>query len=166
MKLVKQDETSFTFLIGKREKEVLIALLLRYPVLSTNHYRARHPAQSKEAATDDDLLRESLAEQQRDSRRHLEDWLKTENRFRDSDLGFLFSITPAEMEWLLQILNDIRVGSWVALGQPDGHAPPATPLTEESMQLAWALDMAGLFQHVLLHALQPADPPEPAKAAE
>jgi hypothetical protein len=155
VKLVKHDDTAFTFLIGKRERDLLIALLLRYPVLSTNHFRARHPARTAEAGSDDDLLREALADQQKESRKHLEDWLKVEGRFTASDPGFNFTLTSAEVEWMLQVLNDIRVGSWVQLGAPDGKAPPPAPLTEQTMQLAWALEMAGLFQHAFLQALEP-----------
>lgn len=157
MKLQKQDENSFTFLIGKRERDLLVALLLRYPVLSSAHFRKRHPAQSAEARSDDELLRDALADQQKESRRNLEEWLKEPNRFEETELGLSFTITAGEMEWLLQVLNDIRVGSWVQLGEPDGKTLPSAQLTEEQMQLAWSLELAGLFQHVLLQAIEPAD---------
>jgi hypothetical protein len=82
--------------------------------------------------------------------------LKTEGRFQESDRGFTFTLSATEMDWMLQVLNDVRVGSWVQLGEPDGKAPPPAELTEQTMQLAWAIEMAGLFEHELLQALQTA----------
>jgi hypothetical protein len=154
LKLLKHDPHALTFLVGKRERDMLSALLLRYPVLSSAHYRKRHPAGSTEAGVDDDLLRDALSDQQKETRRHLEEWLKSEGRFQETDLGYSFSLTLAELEWMLQILNDIRVGSWVQLGEPDGKSPPKIEMTESTVQLAWALEMAGLFQHHLLEAVQ------------
>ena len=153
MKLVKQDEKSLTFLVGKRERDVLVALLLRYPVLATTHFFDRKPPQSRETAQDDALLQEALAEQQKASRKLLEEWLKQEGRFLETDLGYTFTLSTTEVEWMLQVLNDVRVGTWVQLGEPNGKTPPAIELTEESMHRVWALEMAGLFQHRLLEAL-------------
>jgi hypothetical protein len=166
LKLVKQADTSFTFHIGKRERDLFIALLLRYPVLSSAHFNKRQPEQGSGLASDDSLLAEALGDQQKESRKHLEEWLKAEGRFQETDPGFNFTLSSAEVEWILQVLNDIRVGSWVALGEPDGKTPISEPLTENTMQLAWALEMAGHFQHIFLSSLDPIGPPEPAAPSE
>jgi hypothetical protein len=63
LKLLKQDDQSFTFRIGKRERELFLAILLRYPVLSTQYFEKRRSAPSEETSADDALLREALAEQ-------------------------------------------------------------------------------------------------------
>ena len=33
--------------------------------------------------------------------------------------GLQLTLSGPEIEWLLQVLNDVRVGSWIALGSPD-----------------------------------------------
>jgi hypothetical protein len=156
VKLIKREEAHYTFLIGKREREMFFALLRRYPVVIGAHYRTRHPVKTDEAKKNQQLLEEALAEQQKENRKQLELMLKQNGRFVENDLGFTFRLNESEMEWLLQVLNDIRVGSWVQLGEPNPDASPQLPLTEQNMQLAWAMEMAGLFQHSLLEATQSA----------
>jgi hypothetical protein len=155
VKLIKREEAHYTFLIGKREREMLFALLRRYPVVIGGHFRTRHPAKSDEAKKNQQLLEETLAEQQKENRKQLELMLAQNGRFAENDLGFTFRLNDSELEWLLQVLNDIRLGSWVQLGEPNPDASPQIALTEQNMQLAWAMEMAGLFQSSLLEATQP-----------
>jgi len=152
VKLIERTDAAFTFLIGKRERELLVSLLRRYPVLIAGHFRSRHPSKSTDSRKDMDLLEEALAEQQRENRRNLEEILNQPGRFKENDLGFTFNLSSSELEWFLQVLNDIRVGSWVQLGEPDTNARQLPDLSEQNMQLAWAMEMAGLFEHSLLEA--------------
>jgi len=131
----------------------MVALLRRYPVMIAAHYRARHPARTPEAKKNQELLEDALAEQQNENRRNLEVLLKEPGRFTEHALGFVFKLSYPEVEWLFQVLNDIRVGSWIQLGEPDPDKAPPAQATEENVQLAWALEMAGLFEHVLLEAI-------------
>jgi hypothetical protein len=157
VKLIKRDEKHCLFLIGKREREMLFSLLQRYPMTLAGHYQKRHPSNSEDAQKNQDLLEEALAEQQQENRRHLEQMLADPGRFTENDLGFSFRLSLSEIEWLLQVLNDIRVGSWIQLGQPDPKSPAATPrLNEQTMMLAWSMEIAGLFQGSLLEATQTA----------
>ena len=57
----------------------------------------------------------------------------------------------------LQVLNDIRVGSWIQLGEPDPMSEMSQPLNEQTMILAWTMEIAGLFQNSLLEAAHSAD---------
>jgi hypothetical protein len=152
VKLLNRSETAFTFLIGKRERDLFLTLLRRYPILSTAHYRAKGGAKSESARANQELLEEALAEQQRENKRNLEEMLAQPNRFQESELGFTFTLSPYELEWVLQVLNDIRVGSWVQLGEPDINTRELPELSEQNMQSAWAIEMAGLFEHTLLEA--------------
>ena len=154
MKLIKRDESHYVFLIGKREREMLFSLLRRYPVIIGGHFRTRHPPKSDEGKKNQQLLEESLAEQQRENRKQVEAMLNEKGRFKENDLGYTFRLNESEVEWMLQVLNDIRVGSWIQLGEPDPDAGAKLPLTEENMQLTWGMEIAGLFQHALLEASQ------------
>lgn len=156
MKLIQREQGYCSFLIGKREREMLFSLLKRYPVISGTYFNNRHPAKSEEAKKNQELLQEALAEQQKENRKQLEQMLAESGRFVENDLGYTFRLSNAEVEWLLQVLNDIKVGSWVHLGEPDAKKPSSAPLTEHSMMIAWSMEIAGLFQHSLLEAVQPA----------
>ena len=160
MKLLKREETHCSFLIGRREREMLLALLQRYPVMAAAHFRTRNPPKTDEAKQNQELLEEALAEQQKDNRKHLEQMLAENGRFIENDLGFTFRLSYFEIEWMLQVLNDIRIGSWIQLGEPDLSSPNAPPLNEQTVLLAWAMEIAALFQHSLLQAAQPAEPAE------
>jgi hypothetical protein len=153
MKLLQRDESGVIFLLAKRERELMISLLRRYPVMIAAHFRARHPARTAEARKNQELLEEALAEQQTENRRNLEQMLSDAGRFAEDELGFTFRLTFSETEWLLQVLNDIRVGSWIQLGEPDAKEKAAPAATEENVQLAWAMEMAGFFEHSLLEAV-------------
>lgn len=162
MKLLSREDGEVTFLIGKREREMLFTLLKKYPVLPASHFRKGAETGKKERS-DAELLEEALAEQQRDNRRRLEQMLKEQGRFEEDELGYRFRLSPPEMEWLLQVLNDIRVGSWALLGGPDlqesfflNQVKP----DEQSVQLAWSMEVAGLFQHSILQAFEPAETTE------
>ena len=136
---------------------MLFSLLRRYPVMLGAHFRTRHPPKTEESKKNQDLLEEALAEQQKDNRKQLEQMLAEAGRFTENDLGYTFRISHSEIEWLLQVLNDIRVGSWIQLGEPDPSAAASIQLNEQTMLLTWAMEIAGLFQHALLEATQTAD---------
>lgn len=157
MKLIKRDDTHCSFLIGKREREMLFSLLQRYPVMLAAHFRTRHPPKSEESKKNQDLLEETLAEQQKENRKQLEQMLAAKGRFTENGLGYTFRLSHSEIEWLLQVLNDIRLGSWIQLGEPDPNATASVPLNEQNMLLAWAMEIAGLFQHALLEATHTAE---------
>jgi hypothetical protein len=123
-------------------------------VVIGGHFRARHPVRTDESQKNQQLLEEALAEQQRENRAQLEAMLNQNGRFAENDLGYTFRLGSSDIEWLLQVLNDIRVGSWVQLGEPNPDTSAQIPVTEQNMQLAWAMEMAGLFQHSLLEAIQ------------
>jgi len=157
VKLIKRDYQYCSFLIGKREREMLFSLLQRYPVMLAAHFRTRHPPKTNESKKNLELLEESLAEQQKENRVQVEQMLAQKGRFTENDLGYSFRLNYSEIEWLLQVLNDIRLGSWIQLGEPDPNATASVPLNEQNMLLAWAMEIAGLFQHALLEATHTAE---------
>ena len=72
-------------------------------------------------------------------------------RFGHTETGARLSLSPAEVEWLLQVLNDIRVGSWVILGSPEEKPAELNATTAPHFL---AMEMAGYFQMQLLEALE------------
>ena len=136
---------------------MLLSLLQRYPVISSAHFRTRHPAKSEAGGNNHELLEEALAEQQRENRKQLEQMLNEPGRFVENDLGYTFRLSFSEVEWLLQVLNDIRVGTWIQLGQPDPKTDFTEDVDEKTIVLAWTIEIAGLFQHALIQASETAD---------
>jgi hypothetical protein len=81
----------------------------------------------------------------------LQTLLADPHRLDRTDLGARLSLSPAEAEWFMQVLNDIRVGSWILLGSPDGKPLELTP---EKAPHFVAMERAGYFQMQLLAALE------------
>ena len=83
--------------------------------------------------------------------------LNEPDRFRTVKSGFELTVTRAQAEWLLQVLNDVRVGSWLALGEPEEDEAPE--VTEDNARFLLTLELSGLFQSLLLVALDDEGPP-------
>lgn len=118
MKLVEQDGGRRVFALSGREKTLLERLLAFFPLRSVEGARlTREPSEAMADA--DELLRESLGER----RVELASWMRLHlsegEVFQKAASGWRLQVTDADLERLLQILNDLRVGSWVRLGCPE-----------------------------------------------
>jgi hypothetical protein len=156
VKLLRANKSSFVFQLDSREKDLLLETLKLYPLVPASHHRL-----TKAAAQSDEnqrLLEESLAEQRTENRRHVEALLNTPGRWKPSGKKFLLKVQFAEMEWLLQALNDVRVGSWIALGEPDDTKPPQ--LTPENFRYLVTMEVCGAFESLLLAAFGETESPD------
>jgi len=53
----------------------------------------------------------------------------------------------------LQVLNDVRVGSWIALGSPDPESGKKILFNEKLLPHFRTMELAGAFEMVFLDAL-------------
>jgi hypothetical protein len=152
VKFVKADgDNNLVFQLGRREKALLLELLKLYPVIPSAHYRISGTP-SPEPDPNQQLLEESLAEHRNENARELDAMLHEPGRFQDTPAGYRLVLSPSSVEWLLQVLNDIRVGSWLHLGSPDEKKGKHLHLTLDNARYLWAMEMSGVFQSVLLAA--------------
>jgi hypothetical protein len=139
------------FHLGPREKDLLFQTIKLYPLVPASHYQL---SKSKNAAQSDEnqrLLDESLAEQRQQNRKQVLELLNDPQRLRETKSGFELKLAPTQMEWLLQVLNDVRVGSWLSLGEPEPGKEPE--LTEQNARFLLAMELCGAFESMLLAAL-------------
>jgi hypothetical protein len=151
VKLVRQAKDHWVFHLSKREKDLLLDVLKGYPCVPPAHHRLTKGARLQDQEANQRLLDEALAEQRAENRRLLDAWVGDGRQWKEIDKGWHLSLTPADVEWLLQVLNDVRVGSWVMLGSPD---PWHGDLTEETAPHLLAMELAGAFQSVLLAVIR------------
>lgn len=150
MKLLRRTAEQFVFQLGKREHRALAEMLAHYPLVPPAHHRIGDAASPPGAETQR-LLDEALAEQREANRKQVSALLAPPHCQTSPGKGWELTITPAQLECLLQVLNDVRVGSWLLLGEPEaGHIPA---ITTENLRYLAALEVCGLFQSVLLAAL-------------
>lgn len=151
MKLIRSDQRGFVFHLGKREKQLLLQTLQLYPLVPASHHRLAKTGDSPEDDDRQRLLDEALAEHRRENRRQLLAMLNEQNRFQEAENGFQLNLGAPQIEWLLQVLNDVRVGSWLALGEPEQGDEPQP--NKNNAHCFLALEICGLFESALLAAL-------------
>jgi len=154
VKLIKRDGDNFVFHVGKREKRLLFDVLKIYPLVPGAHHRVSKTAGTKQFEENQKLLEDALAERKQENRRQLLALLKGEERFRETEGGYRLTLGAAQMEWLLQVLNDIRVGSWLILGEPDEKQGKSIQVNAENLRHYAAMEFCGLFQMTLLNAFE------------
>jgi hypothetical protein len=153
VKLIRTRQQKHVFDLGRKEKQLLLAVLGRYPVVPPAHQRLSKSAPADGHDSNQRLLDEALAEHRRENAGQLRELLRDTRRFRDTETGCRVTLSAADLEWLLQVLNDIRVGSWIRLGSPENDLRDFE-LNETTAPHAWAMELAGYFQMNLLEALE------------
>ncbi|HEY3913036.1 MAG TPA: hypothetical protein VGN61_01010, partial [Verrucomicrobiae bacterium] len=101
------------------------------------------------------LLEEAMERQTAEHKARVTQFLKAEQPFfREDENDVYLHLTAEQLEWLLQVLNDVRVGSWVKLGSPEGDVVRRETLTGEEARAFAAMDMSAYFQSGLLEAFK------------
>jgi len=152
VKLLRVTKGNFLFQFGKREKHLLFQVLRLYPRIPPASFRLSKTSKLPDAEANQRLLEESLTEQRAENRKILQAFLTDSRRFVDTESGSRLSLSPSELEWLLQILNDVRVGSWLILGSPE-QGREFKLLNEKTAPDFWAMEMSGQFQMRFLEAV-------------
>jgi hypothetical protein len=71
------------------------------------------------------LLDDALAEHRAANQKRLGEWLADPVRLQRTKSAVRLALSAGEAEWLLQILNDLRIGCWLLLGSPEVLGPPS-----------------------------------------
>ena len=144
-------------LLAKREKQLFFDLLKLYPLVPSAHQRLSKAANLPNQEANQRLLEEALAEQRAENKRQIRALLADASRSKSTESGHRLALSDGDMEWLLQILNDIRMGSWILLGSPEPELD-YDALKPENAPYFWAMQLAGDFQSHLIEALERTSP--------
>lgn len=128
---------------------MLILVLSQFPLLDQDQQISKF-GDDDELKDAQLLLNEAMMERRKEARRDLEKWMRAKDRFNHTDKGEELAVLHEETDWLLQILNNVRVGAWQHLGEPEEMADALRSATEESIRYLTLMEMAGNFQSVLL----------------
>jgi len=130
---------------------LLRRVLALYPRIPSAYQRLTKSAAVPDGETSQRLLDEALAEQRAENKQRLSALLEDSKRLVEDSAGWRLALSPGDFEWLLQVLNDVRIGSWVVLGSPEERVPE---VTEETAPDIWAMEMAGAFQMGFLEEVE------------
>ena len=153
MKFIKAEKENLVFHLGKREKRMLFTVLELYPLLPSAYQRLTRKVETEDEKANQSLLEEAMAAQQQENKKQLMAMMKNPRRFEENHAGFHLKVGVHQVEWLLQVLNDIRVGSWTALGSPGPTQGKPVSLAPGGVRHFWAMEVCGFFESVLLDAL-------------
>ncbi len=152
MTLVEHNGEFFVFELLRRERQMFASLLELYPVLNSNYHQlTRKKTRDTQLKESQELLTEAMAHQRSTNKKAILQFLAEEN-WEKHGSRYRVKLTGEKIEWLLQLLNDVRVGSWVILGSPDPENGERPEVSVEDTQYVGALEFSGFFQMALLQA--------------
>ena len=150
MKLLKADGEKFSFQLDPQEKRLLFQTVRLYPLIPIAHHRL---SKSEAEGEDQQLLEAALTAQRAENKKRVKALFTAKTRLQANKDGWRISLNAGQIEWLLQVLNDVRVGAWLAAGSPDGPVETIAAWNEKTAPYFWAMEVTGYFQSALLKAL-------------
>lgn len=153
MRQVSATSKSRAFVLTERERDYFVAVLNAYPVVPQDYQPLSCESADRLSPEDEELLRESLLEHRGGSKARVRSWLRGGARFRQVEDGWQFRLTHLDFNWMMQVLNDVRVGNWLQLGSPDDVHDPIELLNRDPSAF-FHMEAAGMFQMQFLEATQ------------
>jgi hypothetical protein len=149
MRLLTQSEGGWRYQLSRGEAQALRSLVKLFPIPANVAVKITKTDPDPQAAEREKLLNKSLAEHREELRRNAQP-LISDDRLKIRGDRYVLSLGLDDRETLLQILNDIRVESWRALGQPENLDPLTNPPESERVHHN-RMSLAGYFEHMLLN---------------
>ncbi|MBI3880311.1 MAG: hypothetical protein HY301_09650 [Verrucomicrobia bacterium] len=156
MKLVSRRGGRLAFQLGRPERRVLLAALALYPQLNAAHQPLTRSKLRRKLAEAEALLHEVRSDHQRENKKLVTVFIRDRLGGSEALPGeepFTLTLTRPEANWLLEVLNDVRVGSWVKLGEPEEDQLRKLAATPAKLRTLAAMEFCAFFQSALLEAL-------------
>jgi hypothetical protein len=180
MRLLHRDAQGLAFELHPRERELVVFLLQRYPVLDPSYHQIATPEDRDAFTAEQQLLTECVTADQQANRQRIQEFIRTRltppplephqpapkalpptsDASASPEPGrsqpareTRLPLTYEEADWLLRMFNEVRVGAWVRLGRP-GEGEMHTPELAARGAADYAtMELGGLLQSILLRAL-------------
>ncbi len=152
MRCIESSGDDFIFELSVKEHGWFTELIGRYPMVPFAHYPLSRSPSGDEHEADQALLEEALAEHRAETSRQVQNMLAEKDRFQTAEPGVRLRLQSGEIDWLLEVLNDVRVGCWIGLGQPDTAEISTIEITSGNAGLIWGMELCGFFQAALMAA--------------
>lgn len=155
MKCTRKGDGRFDMSLDQEEWQALKDLVTQYPKTPADH----HSLTSKDdpdpdLKQSDDWLKESSGTHQSERLRQLNAWIHSIHPVKMKDPPtYTLELDPPKADWLIEILNDIRVGCWLNLGCPTPDDLTGAEWRKEEWASIWAMELSGMYQSVLLKCL-------------
>ena len=152
MRLLKQSEAGWKYELNQNEGILLRTLVKEFPLAAATAVKIARTGAGAKSAERQRLLNESLAQHRLEVKQQAGKLLAA--NLKAGKDGWRLSVSANEREVLLQLLNDIRVESWHALGDPDNLDALPAPPSEMDLRHHHLMHLAGYFEWKMLEAGQ------------
>lgn len=147
MRLVAQSNQEWQYHLLHHEADILLGLVKQFPFTEMEPAQISRGDNAAQTAERQKLLADSLAEHRKELKKFGLSLLADDKWEQQAD-GCLLTLDAGSRELLLQLLNDIRLGCWHALGQPEMLEPK--PASKKELLRRNLMDLAGYFEASLL----------------
>jgi hypothetical protein len=155
MKLVKKSDDEVVFWLSSEERAALLRVIDQYPVLKEDYQSLTTSNDPHLAQAAQELLRQSLAEQKAENQRFKQTFMRDGQHLKKAGRGHHLILKTHEIDRLLQVLNDVRVGLWYALGCPEPANAEGYEITQfAQIEQCWLMDIAGSFEWQIIELLE------------
>jgi hypothetical protein len=161
MRVSRTANDELTLEVRHVEFRALRDLLQLFPLTPVSHHRLTRTAAVGGDPDDQQLLEESIRSRKEAQRSRIRKFLARRRDCRRKEGICTIPVRGEEIEWLLQVLNDLRVGSWLELGCPETLAEHVESTPPRQALMYFAMEFCGLLEMKLLQALQDLPPPTP-----
>lgn len=159
MKLLRRSGEKYELEFPIEEKALLFHLLNLYPLVPASYHRLTKDKKLPRREENQQLLDEALAAQRALNKKEIVALMGHPERFQAADGTSKAVFTRGELEWLLQVINDIRVGSWIALGSPGYEREMKPRRGAPSTRDLIFMELAGAFEMFFLGIINGDVPP-------
>ena len=117
MKVHERSEKELSLLLHRGEALLLLGAFHEYPMMPNEKRSLARKEDYPQLVEAEEFLRSSIREHEEGNRGRLRTWLGAGWVPHQTDV--LLRIALEDRDWILQVLNDLHVGSWHELGCPD-----------------------------------------------
>jgi hypothetical protein len=149
VKVIKRSESNWQYALNQTEFGLLCLLLKKFPHTESVPAKISKTDSDLKSVEREELLNESLVEHRKELKRQAVNML-SDNKLKKNKKRHLLTLTAGDREILLQILNDIRVGCWRALGEPEGLELQKCDGSAQELKYRSLMNLAGYFEHYLI----------------
>jgi hypothetical protein len=160
MRFLGHDGDAFSLGFAPEEKALLLHLLSLYPLVPESYHRLTQDPQLPKREENQELLDDALKAQRAQNQREILALVGKPGRFAEAAGQCRAAFTRGELEWLLQVVNDVRVGCWIALGSPGYKAKKKGRPSRASLRHTMLMELAGAFEMFFLGIINGDVPPE------
>lgn len=160
MRFLCQAGEGYSLEFAGEEKALLLHLLSLYPLVPASYHRLTRDKKLPQHDENQQLLDEALKAQREQNKREIQAFISEAGRFNEVEGASCVTFLRGELEWLLQVINDVRLGCWIALGSPGYEAKKKGRPSKEALRHMMLMELAGAFEMFFLGIVNGDVPPE------